>query len=172
VAADARRRRTQARRRARGRNVAYSLLIVYGLVGQLLEEELRKVGLADNDLGLLSAIGVGGGAVTPTMLAEHLGRPPTTLTTRIARLVDRGLVRRVQHPVDRRSYMLQLTESGHQEWKRSGPALRSTLARVERELRLPIDDVEETLVELERALRAALEEERSTSALGAGRRAR
>lgn len=148
-------RATQRRRQQRGRNVAFSLFITSGLLGRVLEEELDGSGLTPNDLGMLSAIGMPGG-VTPSALAEGLGVRQSTLTTRIQALVDRRLVRRVAHPADGRSYQLELTAAGSRAWEGAVTALRATLSRIEGELDVPIDDVEEGLVELERALRAAL----------------
>jgi DNA-binding MarR family transcriptional regulator len=151
------RRSTQDRRQQRARNAAFSLFITSGLLGRLLEEELDSSGLTPNDLGMLSAIGMPGG-ITPSALAEQLGVRQSTLTTRIQALVDRRLVRRVSHPVDGRSYQLELTAAGTRAWEDAAAALRASLSRIERALAVPIDDVEEALVELERALRATLED--------------
>ena len=148
-------RSTQERRQQRGRNVAFSLFITSGLLGRLLEDELGSSRLTPNDLGMLSALGVSGG-LTPSALADLLGVRQSTLTTRIQGLVDRRLVRRVAHPADGRSYRIELTASGKRAWEGAVAALRAALSRIEDELDVPIDDVEETLVELERALRVTL----------------
>jgi DNA-binding MarR family transcriptional regulator len=150
-----RRRSTHARRLARGRNFAYSLYITGSLVSRLLEEELAPSKLTASDLGLLSAIGLEEG-VTPTALAGTLGVRPSTLTTQIRGLVRRRYVRRLENPADGRSYRLALTPTGRRVWQDAAPALRSALARVERELRIDIDELEDALAELERALQAAL----------------
>jgi DNA-binding MarR family transcriptional regulator len=147
----------QRRRRARGRNVAYSLFLADGLMGRLLEEELRAGAVSSTELGLLSAIGIQG-AATPRRLAEHLGTRPTTLSSQIQAVIERGFVRRLENPDDGRSYLLELTPEGRQAWQGAWPALRSALHRVEAALDVPIDDVEETLVALERGLRRALGE--------------
>jgi DNA-binding MarR family transcriptional regulator len=149
---------TQARRQARGRNFAFSLFISSGLLGRLFEEEFRRTRVRTTEFGLLSAIGLPGG-VTPTALAEQLGVPPTTLSARIRALEQRRYVRRIRNVDDGRSYRLELTPAGRRAWERGWPALRAVLARTEEQLDVPIDDLEETLVELERALRAALASE-------------
>jgi DNA-binding MarR family transcriptional regulator len=167
---------TQARRQARQRNVAYSLFLAGGLMSRLLEEELRSLGLSANELGLLSAIGRAGRA-TPSELSEQLGTRPTTLSAQINGIVAHRYVRRVSNPEDGRSYYLELTATGERAWNDAVPALQATLVNVERALDVPIDDVEETLVELERGLRRALGEDpaapdiRGTKRL-AGRRRR
>lgn len=143
---------------ARQRNVAYSLFLTGGLMGRLLEEELRRFGVSGTELGLLSAVGRAGRA-TPTQLVEQLGTRPTTLSSRIQGVIARGLVRRVPNPEDGRSYLLELTAEGEREWLDAMPALRATLVRIEEALEVPIDDVEETLVVLERGLRRSLGED-------------
>lgn len=143
---------------ARQRNVAYSLFLTGGLMGRVLDEELRRFGVSGTELGLLSAIGRAGNA-TPSMLSEILGTRPTTLSSRIQGLIARGFVRRVENPADGRSYLLELTPDGEREWKDAMPALRATLLRVEEALEIPIDDVEEALVALERGLRISLGED-------------
>jgi DNA-binding MarR family transcriptional regulator len=146
---------TSARRKARRRNTAFSLYIVGALVAQLLEEELAPSRLTANDLGLLSAVGPAG-RTTPTELSVLLGTPPTTLTRRIRALVQRRYVRRIANPDDGRSYQIELTHTGHRVWRSSLTAVQRTLARIEDELRVDVDDLEEMLIDLECALHAAL----------------
>jgi DNA-binding MarR family transcriptional regulator len=146
---------TSARRTARRRNTAFSLYIVGALVARLLEEELAPSRLTANDLGLLSAVGQAG-RTTPTELSVLLGTPPTTLTRRIRALVQRRYIRRIANPDDGRSYQIELTRTGHRVWLSSLTAVQRTLARIDDELRVDVDDLEEMLIELERALHAAL----------------
>ena len=145
----------QRRRLERRRNVAFSLFLTGGLMGRVLEEELRPYGVTSTELGLLSVLGIQG-QVTPTHLSEQLGTRPTTLSSQIQGLIARGFVRRLENPDDGRSYLLELTDDGHDAWLGAGPALRSALRRVEESLEVPIDDVEQTLVALERGLRRSL----------------
>jgi DNA-binding MarR family transcriptional regulator len=146
---------THERRVARRRNTAFSLAIASNLVGQLLEREHGRGDLNANDLALLSGIGIWG-PVKPTELAAHLGMPATTLSTRAASLADRGYVVRVPNPADGRSHLLELSDKGRQAWAGWGEAIQAALGKIEANLERPIDDVEETLVELEAALRSAL----------------
>jgi DNA-binding MarR family transcriptional regulator len=148
------------RRMARQRNVAYSVFLTGGLMGRLLEEELRPFGVTGTEVGLLSAIGRAGKA-TPSALSEQLGTRPTTLSSQIRGLIARGYVRRLDNPADGRSYLLELTAEGEQAWTGAMPALRATLLKIEQELEVPIDDVEEALVALERGLRRSLGEDPS-----------
>ena len=139
----------------KGRNFAYSLFVTGSLFSRLLEEELASSRVTASDLGLLSAV-AGEHGVTPTELGETLGIRPSTLTARIHGLVARRYIRRVANRDDGRSYRLALTASGRRAWEASAPALHSALVQVERELRIDVDDLEDALAELERALQAAL----------------
>ncbi|QWT24224.1 MarR family transcriptional regulator [Subtercola sp. PAMC28395] len=52
-------------------------------------------------------------SLTPKDLASHLGMTTGAVTAISRRLVDLGLVHRVDHPDDRRSLYLELSASGH-----------------------------------------------------------
>ena len=52
-------------------------------------------------------------SVTPKELAEYLSMTTGAITAISRRLVDIGLFTRVDHPADRRSLHLKLTERGH-----------------------------------------------------------
>lgn len=52
------------------------------------------------------------GPQTPTQLANHDQVSTPSMTRTLNCLVDRGLVERVPHPVDRRQVLVELTESG------------------------------------------------------------
>lgn len=127
-------------------------------MGRVLEEELRRFGVSGTELGLLSAIGRAGKA-TPSMLSEQLGTRPTTLSSQIQGLIASGYVHRLENPADGRSYLLELTADGERAWHDAIPALRAALVRIEQALEIPIDDVEEALVVLERGLRRSLGED-------------
>jgi DNA-binding MarR family transcriptional regulator len=55
-----------------------------------------------------------GGALTPSELAETERVQPPTMTKLVAKLEERGLVRRSPHPTDRRQVILSATESGRE----------------------------------------------------------
>lgn len=50
--------------------------------------------------------------LTPKQLAEHLGFSTGAMTSLVDRLEQVGLARRLPHPTDRRSHLLELTEAG------------------------------------------------------------
>lgn len=52
-------------------------------------------------------------SITPKDLAHHLGMTTGAITAIARRLVDANLLHRVDHPGDRRSLYLELTQHGH-----------------------------------------------------------
>jgi DNA-binding MarR family transcriptional regulator len=57
------------------------------------------------------------GSTTPSQLADLLGTDSAGMTRLLDRLEDKGLLRRVRHPGDRRSVVVELTgrgQVGHQ----------------------------------------------------------
>lgn len=138
-------------------NVLFQTYIAGQRLAALLDRHMEAAGVASNDFGLLSALGVWG-PITPTELASRVGMPPTTLSSALARAGARGLVRRLPHPSDRRSYLVELSEDGDRAWRAGWPALRSALERLERELAGSLDDVQDAIGRLDAAARAALDE--------------
>jgi DNA-binding MarR family transcriptional regulator len=102
--------------------------------------QARPLGdLTLSQISALTSLGLAG-ALTPRELAEHERVQPPTLTKIIAKLEDRGLVRRAPHPTDGRQVVLSATEAGRSavaEQRRAGDAW---LARALAEL--PPDDRE------------------------------
>ena len=138
-------------------NVLFQTYIAGQRLAALLDRHMEAAGVTSSDFGLLSALGVWG-PITPTALASRIGMPPTTLSSALARAAARGLVRRLPHPSDGRSYLVELSEEGDRAWRAGWPALRSALARLEQELAGSLDDVQEAIERLDGAARAALDE--------------
>ncbi len=57
------------------------------------------------------------GPIKMRKLADKLGVTTGTLTVSIDRLEGKGLLRRVRHKTDRRSYMIELTDKGYNIFK-------------------------------------------------------
>src|SRR4051812_21833321 len=100
------------------------------------------------------------GPITPGDAAALIGLPATTATDVVQRLVDRGVIERVANPRDGRSYLLQITPKGEDEWAASRPPFEGMLARLEANLELPPDEVRRVVRALDGAIRATLEEVR------------
>jgi DNA-binding MarR family transcriptional regulator len=136
-------------------NVLFQSYINGQLIRTLMDRKFEAHGASNDDFGLLSAIGIWS-PVTPTELAARVGLRPTTLSSALRRLETRGHLRRLPHPSDGRSHLIQLTETGDRVWKDGWPALREAIGEVERELGPEYEGILERMRRLEQALRAAL----------------
>ena len=94
--------------------------------------------------------------ITPSELAEELGLAPTTLSAMIDRLVQKKQVRRVRHPEDGRSYLLELTPKGRETNARNSRRLERSLAALGKNLDRDAEEILEAMRALEAALRATL----------------
>jgi DNA-binding MarR family transcriptional regulator len=126
-------------------------------VVRILEHRLAPTGIPPYQLGLLTHIRHAQ-PVTPTAISAASGVPPTTLRDNIQRLVDGGLVRRIPHPTDGRSYRLELTARGERIIRAADPVLGEAYAALERRLSKPLADYQEAVQELNAALERALAE--------------
>ncbi len=138
----------------RPRGLLINTWIASELAGALLERNLVDDGVDSPFFGTLSVIGVWG-PLTPSEVAERTGTPLTTVSDRLRRMVAEGDVERVSHPGDGRSHHVRLTAAGDAHWKEGWPALQRTIAQVEANLERPVEDVQDTLLDLIAALRKA-----------------
>ena len=138
-------------------------------LARILERQLGSTGIPAYQLALVSHVRHNQ-PVTPTEISRASGVAATTLRDNIKRLVDRGLVRRVPHPADGRSYLLELTPRGELMARAADPALAEAYATLERLLPEPLTRYEELVVELNASLERALAELGHASAAAAGRR--
>lgn len=137
--------------RLRGDNVLLQMFRTSQSVRGLVLQATEGSGITPDEYAVLSATAVLR-STTPTELAARLRVPPTTISRYVASFVERGLVERAPNPSDRRSYLLELTEEGRAVIRKIVPRFR----RIVEELgeRVDVDEIEERLVELERAARA------------------
>ena len=126
-------------------------------VVRILEHRLAPTGIPPYQLGLLTHIRHAQ-PVTPTEISAASGVSPTTLRDNIQRLVDGGLVRRIRHPTDGRSYRLELTARGERIIRAADPVLAEAYDALERRLGKPLADYEGAVRELSAALERALAE--------------
>lgn len=94
---------------------------------------------------------------TPSELAQELGVAPTTLSAMIDRLVQKGQIRRVPHPDDGRSYLLELTPQGVKTNIRNSRRLERVLGQLRAELDADPEEILEAMRRLEAALRRVLQ---------------
>ena len=97
---------------------------------RLIEASLDGLELPPEDYPFYVLIGAEG-PWTPTLLAERMKMPLSTVLFRVGRLEKRGHVERVPNPDDRRSYLISLNADGR-EAAQAGPAAIPRLRRVRR----------------------------------------
>jgi DNA-binding MarR family transcriptional regulator len=102
-------------------------------VRELVYEELYRRGLQPNLFAILALIGLRE-PVTPTELAQESGVHPTTLRDMVNEMVDRGHVRRLENPDDRRSHFLEVTPEGRRFVKDASAAMRAVEQALAQEL--------------------------------------
>lgn len=142
---------------ARDDRLLLKVAVTSQYVVRVLELQLAETGIAPSHLALVTHIRHNQ-PVTPTEVSRASGVPPTTLRDAIQRLVDGGLVRRVTHPTDGRSYLLELTRRGELMARAADPALAEAYATLERLLPRPLARYEQAVDELNAALEQALAE--------------
>jgi DNA-binding MarR family transcriptional regulator len=86
-----------------------------------LDETLAEVGLAWGEWSVLGHLRLNGEPYrsSPGLLAKHDELSSGAMTNRLDRLEERGLIRRLPDPDDRRGILVELTEAGHQAWLES-----------------------------------------------------
>jgi len=129
--------------------------VISQLVGAVIEQVVEGSSVSPYEYAVHSWIVVRGGG-TPTEIARELGIAPTTLSATVARLVEKGQLRRVRHASDGRSYVLQPTAAGRRSHLRNGARLGEWIRRIDQELGGSSEEVLEALRRLETALRSAL----------------
>jgi DNA-binding MarR family transcriptional regulator len=126
---------------------------------RLIEASLAGVELPPEDYPFYVLIGAEG-PWTPTLLAERMKMPLSTVLFRVGRLEKRGHVERIPNPDDRRSYLLSLNAEGEQLLKQARPQFRAFAESVERRLGGDrVDGLRGGLTELREAIEAELSSE-------------
>lgn len=141
--------------RKAGVRVLMTLLADFHLVDLLIRQEMEARGIQSFSLALLNILEEQG-SMTPTALATETGLPPTTIRRWTDVLLDRGQLRKNAHPRDGRSYTLELTAKGLQALEHGTPALEGAVDSVEAQLGWKLEEIDERLTELKRALQDAL----------------
>lgn len=130
--------------------------VVSQLSGALIAEIVAGSEVTASEYALTSWLNVVGSA-TPGELARDLGLSPTTLSAMIDRLVAKKQVRRVRHPEDGRSYVLEPTAKGKATNARNGKRFQQTLERLREHLDGDPEEVLAAMRSLEVALRLTLD---------------
>lgn len=94
-----------------------------------LREGLAKVNLTTARFQILEAL-AGGHVLSMVELAQRLSVTKRNITTLVDGLEKDGLVTRSPHPTDRRSKLVQLTQSGEQVFVQASKVQRAHLDRL------------------------------------------
>ena len=95
------------------------------------------------------------GPLSTTELAAALGVAFMTASDHVERLIAAGEVRRIPHPTDGRSKLLEVTAAGRRRYRTAEPAIRSVTAAIEAHLRTPPSRVRAALRDLRSAVELA-----------------
>jgi len=100
---------------------------------RLIEASLAGLELPPEDYPFYVLIGAEG-PWTPTLLAERMKMPLSTVLFRVSRLDQRGHIERIPNPDDRRSYLVSLNSDGQKLLKQARPRFRAFAEAVEERL--------------------------------------
>ena len=129
--------------------------VVAQLIGAVIENVVAGSGITAAEYAVASWLNVVERA-TPGELARQLGLSPTTLSAMIERLVRKKQVRRVRHPDDGRSYVLELTAKGKATNARNAERFAVAIAALRENLDGDPEEILTALRSLEDALRRTL----------------
>ena len=123
---------------------------------RLIEASLAGLELPPEDYPFYVLIGAEG-PWTPTLLAERMKMPLSTVLFRVGRLDQRGHIERVPNPDDRRSYLVSLSAEGRKLLEQARPRFRAYAEAVEGRLgQERIDTLRDHLGELRGAIESEL----------------
>jgi DNA-binding MarR family transcriptional regulator len=154
-----------------GSNVFFRFFRTGQTIRRLMLIAVDGSGVTGDEYGVLSAVRALGitlgerGApapVQPTEMANWLGMPATTVSTYVARFLERGLVERRPHPSDGRSYVLALTAEGDELVDGVARRLTAIVDQVAAESDAELADIAHGLRLLDEAGRRVLDSERAS----------
>jgi DNA-binding MarR family transcriptional regulator len=139
-----------------GANVALDLFVLDQHLGTMLDAALGPTGITASLYAVYSQLAQG--ATTPGQLTELLGLRPTTLSGYLATMQRSGHITRVRNERDGRSWLVELTESGHAKVGECMPVMRRVVRAIDAALGSPdeVRRIREVLARVDRAVIAAL----------------
>ncbi len=90
----------------------------FAAVDRAHERWLAAVGSNGARCAVLAALAAAGQPITPSALAETIGRSPNALSPLLRGLQDDGLIKRSANAQDRRSHFIHLTATGRRTAQR------------------------------------------------------
>ncbi len=107
-----------------------SLSHVQQCISKEIEDALKEYGLSLAKYNILNALAEGGGRLPFSTLVEQLGCVRSNVTGLVDRLQEDGLVRRVDHPEDRRMLFAELTEAGRALFTATAPCYETAAEHI------------------------------------------
>lgn len=125
---------------------AISLIHAQQVVTTIIDRALKPLGLTFARYEVLMLLSFSSSGSLPiTKMGERLLVHPTGITRLVDKLVSQGLVERVQHPDDRRSVLVAVTDDG----RRLAEEATAILGEVQFGLPHPAKELEELVSVLE-----------------------
>ena len=129
----------------------------------VLARMVAGTGITADEYAVLGVINLLG-PISPTELSTRLSVPATTISRYLAGFVKRGLAKREPNPRDGRSYLVRTTPKGRGAVRTVAPRIRRVLAELHEATEMPLDEITQALVALERAAWAVERTSRETTA--------
>ena len=131
--------------------------VVSQLSGRLIEQIVEGSDVTPAEYAVTSWLNVVGSA-TPGEISRQLGITPTTLSAMIDRLVRKKQIKRVRHPDDGRSYLLEPTARGKTTNARNAARFLRTIEALRANLETEPEEILGAMRALEDGLRKTLGE--------------
>src|SRR6478736_7524441 len=109
-------RPTPSRGQSRPATLGGELRVALTRISRRLRAQRGEADLPEGQFGVLTVLHKHG-AMSPGALAEHERVRPPSMTRAVNRLVELGLVEKVEHETDRRQVVVRLTDAGVHEVK-------------------------------------------------------
>jgi DNA-binding MarR family transcriptional regulator len=124
-----------------------SLLTLHNAIQRRGDLFFQAFGLTDAQFNILNLIGHSDGPMDQLALTERLLVGKSSISIVLNRMVTAGLIRREEHPSDRRRVVLALTRKGRELWRKIAPkyeqSVRETFGALPRKRREALlDDLE------------------------------
>jgi DNA-binding MarR family transcriptional regulator len=132
-----------------------ALLTLHNAIQRRADQFFQAHGLTDAQFNILNLIANSAGPMDQLVLTESLLVGKSSVSIVLNRMVKADLIRREDHPHDRRRVVLNLTRKGRELWKKVAPqyeqAVRTVFGVVPRKRRVALlDELELLYAELKR----------------------
>ncbi len=117
-------------RKTEPHDLLVGLLLVQSLMERRSEAFFQPFGMTAAQFNILNLLGYQGGRMDQAALVEGLlvGKSSTSIV--LNRMVRDGLVKREEHPKDRRQVVLVLTSKGRTLWRKISPIYEESVVRL------------------------------------------